>query len=186
MEDSHLLLDNNSVDVVNFLLNKYRVNEFYYRAYVIKTEDGYDQEIPAVSLENLEQIYKEHTLKDPRYLIAFQSRVLTPTGYKHFPMIDFSNYIIKDLGLEQVENVLKRLGEIRGFILDSGRCFHYYGDRLLSGGEWSVFMKNCAKYPEIGERYMSHQLRRGKAALRLVTNDSKPKNPKVVRLFELK
>jgi hypothetical protein len=173
----------NAVDVVNYLLENYKIKELVYRAYIRKTEDVFDEEIPAKNVNDLEKIYKKYKEKDSRFLISFQSKVLVGGEYKHFPMIDFSNSVITDLTLDPVKRVLAELGEKKGFILNSGRCFHYYGDRLLSDDEWKIFMQNCAKHPEIGERYISHQLRRGKASLRLVTDESKPYEPKVLAIL---
>jgi len=172
-----------AVDVVDYLLKKYGVEEFYYRAYIRKTEDVFDKEIPAKNLTNLKELHKKFLKIDSRYEISFQSKVLVKGRYKHFPMIDFSNSVVKEYGIDRVEELLFELGESKGFILNSGRCLHYYGDNLISEKEWRDFMNKCSGYPEIGERYVSHQLRRGKASLRLITNELKPQNPVVVKIF---
>jgi|ERR1035437_44037 hypothetical protein len=177
------LLGKDAVDVVGYLLDKYKVKEFRYRAYIRKTNDAFDEEVVANDLNDLEKIYEKYKAKDPRYLISFQSKVLIPDGYRHFPMLDFSNSTVKGLNLGQVKNLLRQLGETNGFILDSGRCFHYYGNRLMTEDDWVSFMKICAQYPEIGETYISNQLRRGMASLRIVEDDSKPKNPTVIELL---
>lgn len=173
-----------AVDVLNFLFKSHKIKEFLYCAYIKKTENQFDKLIKGHNLDNLGEVLNQFKKKDQRYLISFQSRVLTQSGYRHFPMIDFSNSIINDLSICDVERVLKELGESNGYILDSGRCYHYYGNRLLEDDDWLYFMKQCSKHPEIGERYISHQLRRGAAGLRITADNSKPKLPSVVKVFQ--
>jgi len=177
------LMGKYAVDVVDYLLKKHAVEEFCYRAYIRKTEDVFDKEIPAMNVMNLEDLYKNFLKIDLRYEISFQSKVLVNGQHKHFPMIDFSNSAVGEYGIDRAEELLVELGESGGFILNSGRCLHYYGDRLISEKDWQNFMNKCSCHPEIGERYISHQLRRGKASLRLITNDLKPQNPVVVKIF---
>ena len=179
------LTGKSAVDVVSYLLKNNGIKRFCYRAYIKKTEDQFDKSIEGYNLDNLNELLSEVKREDERYLISFQSRILTQSGYWHFPMIDFSNFIINDLNIDDVEKVLKELGESNGYILDSGRCYHYYGDRLLTDDEWCDFMKRCSKHPEIGERYISRQLRRGMASLRITTDESKPKLPTVVKVFQV-
>ncbi|MDD3481130.1 MAG: hypothetical protein PHW75_02825 [Patescibacteria group bacterium] len=179
------LTGKSAVDVVNYLLKNHKIKKFCYRAYIKKTEDQFDKSIEGHNLDNLSELFSKVKREDERYLISFQSCVLTQEGYHHFPMIDFSNFIINDLSIDDVERVLKDLGESNGYILDSGRCYHYYGNRLLTDDEWINFMKQCSKHPEIGERYISHQLRRGMASLRITTDNSKPKLPTVVKIFQV-
>lgn len=177
------LIGKSALDVINYLLIKNQIVGFYYRAYIKKTEDAFDESIQAKDLNNLESILLTEKSKDPRYLVSFQSQVQTKQGTRHLPMIDFSNHVINNLNVADVEKVLRDLGEKEGFILDSGRCFHYYGTRLLTDDKWKDFMLECSKHPEIGERYISHQLRRGLASLRITTDGSKPKMPVVIKEF---
>ena len=179
------LLHKNSKDIVSFLLKRFNVEKFWYRAYISKIEDKFDEEIEASDLSDLENIYKQYKNKDPRYLISFQSKVLVNGEFRHFPMIDFSNSIVKDINLEKVRSVLRHLGEKEGFILNSGRCFHYYGNKLITSDKWITFTEDCKKYPEIGENYPNRQLGRGKSSLRLVVNERKPKNPEVIEIYRI-
>jgi hypothetical protein len=175
-----------SKDVVAYLLQAFKVEKFFYRAYISNMEDELDKEEKANDLSDLDTIAEKYKKINPKYLISFQSKVLFRGEYMHFPMIDFSNSIIKEIDVEMVKKVLRDLGEENGFILNSGRCFHYYGCRLIKDSEWRAFTENCKKHPEIGENYPNRQLGRGKSSLRLVTSERKPKIPEVLEIFSSK
>lgn len=174
------LIGKPSQEVIKYLISKHKILEFYYCAYISKGGDIFARDIRTKNLSNLDNIFTTVKTNNPEYLIGFLSEVHTKTGTGHIPMIDFSNRVLKDLGIKDIKAVLNALGETDGFILDSGGCFHYYGTRLLSIEKWREFMEKCSKQREIGEQYPKHQLRYGRANLRITTNDSKPQMPTVI------
>jgi len=127
--------------------------------------------------EVIEKVHSEYTKKDPNYEVGFQSKVIKNGKTYHLPMLDFTS-----LGVSNIHDAklfLKKIHE-SGFILNTGKCFHFYGTRLLSENEWESFMKMSSKYKEIGNKYPSHQLRRGEATLRQTKSALKPTKPTVV------
>lgn len=122
------------------------------------------------------------------FILCIASVVKLDNGsFKHIPMIDFSSHFEKDLS--KTEEALKAIGEKRGFILDSGRAFHYYGTNLLSEDEWLKFVGRCLLLNTqdikiADDRYFGHRLRDGYGGLRIAAHSTKPSVPQIVRIFE--
>ena len=84
-----------------------------------------------------------------------------------------------NLGL--LTHLLGDLHQGRGCLLDSGRSYHYYGFRLLSGTEWQIFMGKCLLMSSlVDDRYIGHQLVDGYCVLRLSSGNLKSCVPTVV------
>ncbi|MBN1630052.1 MAG: hypothetical protein JW990_09825 [Thermoleophilia bacterium] len=71
-----------------------------------------------------------------------------------------------------------------GYLLSSGRYFHYYGQRLLSVPDWprflSQFLMPCVL---VSPRYIGHSLYRGFCSLRLnAAPPAKPVTPSLINL----
>ncbi|MCC3771744.1 hypothetical protein [Streptomyces sp. UNOC14_S4] len=87
------------------------------------------------------------------------------------------------LGREELgKAVLQVTGGIPGYLLTSGRFFHYYGRRLLSKAEWTDFaarfLMPCTM---VSPRYIGHSLSRDTCCLRLnAVPPHKPSVPEVV------
>lgn len=100
----------------------------------------------------------------------------------HIPMMNFHP---KDsIGIENIINLLKKICNGRhGYLLFSGRYWHYWGDFLLSDQEWIRF--NCQFLMPtifISERYVGHSLYRGYNTLRLThSTPIKPKIPELIK-----
>lgn len=170
----------NSQEVVSHLIKKLNINTFDLRFYIRNTDEAYDDEVRVTDLSKLNELIDAYKKKDSRYQSSFQSRVQTNNGVFHVPMIDFSNSKIKNLNIQRVKEIIGELGIKNGFILNSGRCYHFYGEELLTEEEWIEFIKRCAFYEEIGEKFISHQRRRGKTSLRIMADENNPKLPEVV------
>lgn len=172
----------NVIELINYLIETIGIDSFNYRAYFPNC--GKEEfSIESNSINNLKKVHSELKKKNNKYLLGFESRVVIEGKHMHIPMVDFSNSRVKDLNLQRVREILNELRENKGFVLDSGRCFHYYGENILKDSEWLDFMKRCSFYDEIGEKYINHQLREGTCCLRIVTNKLKPKNPIVVDIL---
>lgn len=98
----------------------------------------------------------------------------------HIPMMDFMcEPSSTNLGL--LAHLLRDLRQGRGCLLESGRSYHYYGFRLLSGIEWQVFMGKCLLMSGFADdRYIGHQLIDGHCVLRLSAGNLKNCVPTVV------
>jgi hypothetical protein len=114
-------------------------------------------------------------------LLGVASRVsLVGGGEAHIPMMDF----LCSLSVENSEMLVQLLAALRngkGFLLQSGRSYHYYGVRLLTEGEWRVFLGKCLLMSGYSDdRYIGHQLVDGYCALRLSAGKLKNQVPAVV------
>lgn len=104
---------------------------------------------------------------------------------RHIPMIDF-NCVISGQNFLKVAENLKLLGQSRGFILESGKSYHYYGIELMTSGEWLDFMKKCKSHDIIGgkwirpHRWVRYSLKENCSTLRISTAFVKPHLPKVI------
>ena len=138
----------------------------------------------------IDNFYKTYP---PQIQLAISSLVETKDGLKHIPMMDFD--ILK--GEEGLEILLRRLYKSQiseGWILETGRSYHYYGQNLLTEDEWLDFLARCLLTSEVRSRdnivqvadtrYIGHALRRRDCSLRLTTRDDKTFIPRVI--YDLK
>jgi len=118
--------------------------------------------------------------KNPAEHLGFTSFVKKHDGFiGHIPMIDFNcSYSIENI--LKIEKTLSLLEQRKGFLLESGKSYHFYGIDLLSVEGWVDFMKRCAEQDIIGKHWPSFQLQRGYSTLRISTSTQKPHLPKVV------
>ncbi len=98
----------------------------------------------------------------------------------HIPMLDFR--CKPSPGNEQkVESSLRAVGQRSGYVLESGRSYHYYGLDLMDEKSWIQFMGKCLLLsPVVDSRYIAHRLIDGASALRINTSCRHPKQPTVV------
>ena len=133
--------------------------------------------------EELIQIERE------KFILGLMSVVKIDDGsFKHIPMIDFSSSGIGH-DLEKAKEALKRIGERKGFILNSGRGMHYYGAELLSEEKWPKFIGKCLllnimETRIVDHRFMGHRLVDGYGCLRVASHSTKPSTPTVIGIFE--
>jgi len=115
-----------------------------------------------------------------RQLMGVTSSVnIDPKQRMHIPMMDFS-CSPSEQRLGALRNMLREIGQRRGFILESGRSYHYYGVDLLDEERWRAFLGKCLLMKDfVDERYVGHQLVDGYCVLRLSASPLKPKVPTV-------
>jgi hypothetical protein len=131
-----------------------------------------------ISVKNLRDI----TLKlSDNKLLGVTSRVsLIGGGSAHIPMMDFM-CAPSEGNLKMLTHLLRNLRQGRGVVLESGRSYHYYGCRLLTEQEWTVFLGKCLLMSGFtDDRYIGHQLIDGHCVLRLSSGKSKTRVPIVV------
>ena len=98
----------------------------------------------------------------------------------HIPMMDFMCEI-STKNLDLLIRLIEDLHQGRGYLLDSGRSYHYYGSRLLTEDEWRAFLGKCLLMTGFSDnRYIGHQLVDGHCVLRLSSAKLKSKTPTVV------
>ena len=117
----------------------------------------------------------------PGQLLGVISRVRkddAPTS--HIPMMDFM-CAVSGTNLQAIREGLSLSGQDQGFILESGRSFHFYGTVLISAEQWRVFLGKCLLMRGlVDERYVGHQLADGHCVLRLSGGEIKTHIPRVV------
>jgi hypothetical protein len=117
--------------------------------------------------------------KDPSSIIGIESRVRLSDGTQaHIPMLDFHCKEGKP-ALAAVEAIIASLG-VSGFVLASGRSYHFVGDTLINDDEWMSFLgKAILLAPFIDRAWVGHQLLQRTCVLR-VNSGPKYETPPVV------
>ena len=112
--------------------------------------------------------------------LALTSRVELAKGrIKHIPMVDF-DCACSEQNFQKAIEALLALGEKGGFLLKSGKSYHYYGIGLLSETRWHNLMKRCQKQELIGYDWPLLQLRDGFSGLRVSTSSTKSHLPQLI------
>ena len=117
-----------------------------------------------------------------RSIVALTSRVqVQKTDLElHIPMVDFrldSDPANDELATE----LLKVLGE-PGYLVDSGRSYHFYGQTLVTHEDFYRFLGRAQLMSHYADqRWIGHQLISGKAALRISSGcDEEAASPRFV------
>jgi hypothetical protein len=85
----------------------------------------------------------------------------------HIPMLDFACPAEQE-NLVLVTKIIRRLEVGGGFVLGSGRSYHFYGSRLLSLEELPCFLGRALLFGSVVDRrWIAHQLVRGYCSLRV-------------------
>lgn len=113
---------------------------------------------------------------DSRGITALTSLVHTSMGRRHIPLLDFRASPSK-ANSQLITELLTILG-VRGYLLDSGRSYHFYGAETIAAERYWAFLGRAQLMaPFVDERWIAHQLISGKAALRVSTNAERHLTP---------
>ena len=117
-------------------------------------------------------------------LLGISSRVITVSQkVRHIPLMDF-RCEISSKNEDLLRSVLPATGQGGGYVLNSGRSYHFYGARLLTVTGWRKFLGKCLLLRDlVDERYVGHQLVDGYCVLRISKSSVKPFVPRVVLSF---
>ena len=120
----------------------------------------------------------------PGTLLAVSSRLdMEDASERHIPMLDF-HCAASPTNLRLIEAVIRRIGISGGFILQSGKSYHFYGEKLLTKDDLIRFLGNALLFAPIVDRaWVAHQLIELACGLRISSRASGP--PQVVRLVGL-
>ena len=100
-------------------------------------------------------------------IAVISSRVRLNNGSEaHLPLLDFS-LPPSSANDKTVGQIVTRLGQ-RGYLLDSGNSYHFYGNTLLSNSGYRKFLGAALLFsPLVDHRWAAHQLIEGAGALRV-------------------
>jgi len=118
-------------------------------------------------------------------VISIKSKIKNSNGYNyHLPFMNFhphSQISLKDL-INAISIITKNMS---GFLLETGRYYHFYGSERLTQARWLKFNAQFLMPTVlVSERYVGHSIYKGYNSLRL-TKDSryKPITPTLVHKF---
>lgn len=99
--------------------------------------------------------------------IAANSGVLLSDGeIAHLPLLDFK-MPVSDKALITVEECIRQIG-LKGYVLDSGRSYHFWGRELISADQLiKVLARFVLLHPISDKSWAAHQLIEGSASLRI-------------------
>ena len=120
----------------------------------------------------------------PNHILAISSEVevAREDEARHIPLLDFSAIPTRH-SLSLVKRVIGDRG-MSGFLLESGRSFHFYGRNLLTDAGLVRFLGESLLYgPVLDRRWVAHQLIEGFCALRISSSGASPP-PYVVAQFD--
>jgi hypothetical protein len=113
---------------------------------------------------------------DERGITAITSLVRTSGADRHIPLLDFRASPSAS-NAQLITELLTTLG-VRGYLVDSGRSYHFYGAETVAAERYWAFLGRAQLMaPFIDERWIAHQLISAKAALRVSTNAERHATP---------
>lgn len=117
------------------------------------------------------------------YLAVRSSVMMAGETLGHIPMLDYKCPKTSK-NLQAIIDHL-RAQEQRGYVVDSGNSYHFWGLALQSVNEWEDFMERGRAMPLVDQKYLRECRKRGYACLRITrTRDSRRKPvPKVVAIL---
>lgn len=193
-----------TIDVIYEIMRRNKsVKEFNFAVYFYVpetlTEKGRLKIYPIKvnQITNFQDFQKKlDSIKIPNnWILGLISQVKMLNGeYRHIPQIDFQCPISKkNLNLIK-KQFLQIIKIFPGYILESGKSYHYIGLQLLNEKEWKKFIGRCllcnfckrnGTERMVDERWFGHSLLRGSTDLRIFATDSRPE-PKVVAFLKKK
>lgn len=120
-------------------------------------------------------------VSNKQHVISVASCLTAPNGdLVHLPFMNFHPEIDN---LQYLSESIKFITKNQhGYLVATGRFYHFYGQYLLTPTEWLNF--NCdflLPTVLVSERYISHSLRQGYNTLRLTSQEPfKPKTPHLI------
>jgi hypothetical protein len=114
-------------------------------------------------------------------ILAVRSRVKCEDGrYYHIPQIDFHCAESESSRRASIEVI--QTCNLRGYLLRSGKSYHFYGNNLIPEEDFSKFMGKILLFSPIVDRaWIAHQLIEGQSALRLSSRPGYGTNPQLVQ-----
>jgi hypothetical protein len=118
-------------------------------------------------------------------VVSVTSRVFDPAGARVGHLAIMNLHTEGFCSIEALAEAISQVtGGVSGYLLESGRYYHFYGKELMSDREWvdflTGFLMSCVL---VSPRYIGHSLFRGFCSVRLTS--SAPHKPMVPRLLRV-
>lgn len=139
-------------------------------------------EANAADLRDLNKLKEEYIGNSKKYLLGISSKVELKDevpGHMHMFFLDFRCPAFNK-SIEGIKNLVNGLGITPGFIVKSGRSYHYYSNRVLIPSAWRSLLEEAEGSDIVDGNWVALQLRRGYSVLRLTTNKDKTNPPEVI------
>lgn len=141
--------------------------------------------------ENLPNVILELPETTKPHAIGITSGI--PRQSWHIPLMDFrckpspENLHRVTKAIREIQDKLFYRGDMpkQGFVLESGRSYHYYGCYLMDTLSWNTFLGMCLLLSDLTDaRYIGHSLIDSSSTLRISATPLRPQIPKVVAIAE--
>jgi hypothetical protein len=139
--------------------------------------------VPTTSV-TLEWLHAIAATEAQNSILVLSSRVqVVDRVDMHIPMLDF-HCPESGSSLDLVNAALQALGINSGFIVRSGKSFHYYGRELIGQVQWTRFLSRALLLAPIVDRcWIAHQLIEGSGGLRISTRIDAARPPEIVAVL---
>lgn len=121
--------------------------------------------------------------KNINAVVSASSIVTSDTStIRHLPLVNL--HPAEHLSLDDVCDIVRETTDgMRGYLLETGRFYHFYGRATLSRRNWEHLLSQFLMPTIIvSPRYIGHSLYRGYTTVRLSTDENfKPMLPRLVR-----
>lgn len=196
MENLSFIHENISLEeMIGIIADKNDIKKFYLPIYKQEKKlGGYPPELgkirktKKISGKNFtnSKIDFEKTRRKKDEVVGIESTVLLEGNKKaHISMLDI-DYVLRkaNFALKGFNEILTKIYENgyerEGFIIDSGKGFHYYGLNVINPEEWNNFINKAKKIQQIEDEWCKYQLKRGFSVLRTSSSNIKTKKPRVI------
>jgi hypothetical protein len=123
-----------------------------------------------------------------RFLLLRSACLMNDGSTMHIPMLDFSisvNEKSLDIVSSAVEALLSSIPDLsnsRGFILNSGQSYHFFGLRLITQQQLEHFLHRALLLvPLVDARYIGHSVLDGELCLRVSERPGRNDEPIILR-----
>lgn len=131
--------------------------------------------IEVSKIEELDKLSNKDDVK-----IGLSSLVRLSNGYiAHIKQLDLDwNNNDLDFIFQKIKKL--DLGKEGGYLINSGRGYHYYGKGLLTPEEWEDWMNKAEKSEEVDREWIRLSRERKYSVLRINSTEGKPIKPKPI------
>ena len=123
------------------------------------------KDLLSININNINKLYA--FIEDSESIVAINSKVICDRLEFHIPMIDF-HCPLSENNLTLVRMIISSLKLGDGYILNSGKSYHFIGIDLIEKDKLSLFLGRILLFaPAIDRAWIAHQLMDNSLSLRL-------------------